>query len=238
MVKPYRAERPGKLTPAHAAVYTNPRERAIRGDRWKPVIGRSCCRGGQEQRVEADGGVAPGRGHQHDHQLSGHPGRAADGGGPARSGRHSRARRRCRADHLARRTQVRRGFRRGPPVPRIGVCAGTVGRTMQAGQGRAAGRRRHRVASAGHASSRSATAGCALQHRARLRRRRGRSLARRGDSAGVPVGRCHGEHPDGCGASPRASRRFTTRHASPTSSTCARCSTRWAPRSPGRARRR
>src|SRR3954465_15733068 len=91
MVKRYRAEwltQPaGKLTPSHAAVYTDRRERAIRGGRRKPVIGRSCCRGRQEQRIEADGGVAPGRGDQHDYQLSGHPGRAADGGGSARSGR-------------------------------------------------------------------------------------------------------------------------------------------------------
>src|SRR5438128_1534422 len=39
MVKPYRAEwlahTVWKLTPSHAAVYTKPRERAIRGDRWK-----------------------------------------------------------------------------------------------------------------------------------------------------------------------------------------------------------
>ena len=43
------------------------------------------------------------------------------------------------ADHLARRTQVRRRFRRGAPVPRVGVRAGAAGRTVQAGQGRAAG---------------------------------------------------------------------------------------------------
>ena len=39
--------------------------------------------------------------------------------------------------------------------------------------------------------------GARMQHRARLRGRRGRSLARRGNSAGVPVGRCDREHPDG-----------------------------------------
>ena len=194
MVKPYG---PARLTLAHVAVYTNPRERAIRGDRRQSVVRRSCCRGGQEQRIEADGGHAPGRGHQHHHQLPGHPRRAFDGGGLAGTGCHRRTRRGDRSDHVTRRAEVRRGFRRGPPVPRLGLCAGSSGRSVQAGQGRTTRRRRHRFATTGHASGRAATARSQLQHRARLCGRGGRSLARRGDSAGVPVGGCDGEHPDG-----------------------------------------
>ena len=45
-----------------------------------------------------------------------------------------------RADHLARRTQVRRRLRRGPAVPGLGVRARSAGRPVQAGQGRAARR--------------------------------------------------------------------------------------------------
>ncbi len=42
------------------------------------------------------------------------------------------------AHHVARRAQVRRRFRRGASVPRVGVCAGPTGGPLQEGQGGAA----------------------------------------------------------------------------------------------------
>ena len=72
------------------------------------------------------------------------------------------------------------------------------------------------------------------RQRARLRRRRGaRRPDRRADLAGLPERRRHREPADGGGAAPRAPRSSTTPPASRRSSTSARCSSRWAPRSTG-----
>ena len=122
---------------------------------------------------------------------------------------------------------------------RASVCVlgPLVGRCKRA-RGGASRRRRHRLAAPGHAPGRPAAAGRTLQHRARLRGRRSRYVARRRDSAGVPLGGSYREHPDGRRAWPRASPPSTMPRANPTSSICARCSTRWARRSRVPVRRR
>ncbi len=120
----------------------------------------------------------------------------------------------------------RGGLRPGAAPARVHLRARPAGRALRRGQGRAAGRRQHRLASAGLSPRRAREAGRDERVRARLHHRPGARRAARGvDLAGLPERRGDREHPDGRGArgrddgdrqrGARARDRRPRRHADP-----------------------
>ena len=94
------------------------------------------------------------------------------------------------------RPAVRGAVRTGPQDPRLDQPARPAADPHRPGPGRAAGRRRHRLAAARHALRRARADGRRDPGRARLRRRRGRPAAGRTDLARLPERRRDREHPD------------------------------------------
>ena len=131
---------------------------------------------------------------------------------------------------------VRGRLRPGPADARLHRGARPAGGPLRSGEGRAARWGRDRLTRPGHARRRPDPAGCHRRERARVPARAPATGCAEPVSGWTSRASARPRTCSWRRCWPRASRRSTTRPASPTSSTCARSCRRWAPRSAGSGR--